>query len=237
MKRTQFDYTVRPVALDESTPNTNVVIWDVPAGSETEVLHVTGSIAMQVAAISGEGEVVVHRSHGERHIRTLGRSLGAVTLSEGDTYQYLSTGDEPLEVLDECSPPFQDGDEISLEPASLSEEPEEGDYYLLWSQREPRQIHPTGAWRVVFFDKHDTTAYNQARAGQPKHISRPSHWHAAAQRAGERDIWPVNVQIQEGVFHMDLHAQDSRTLLGVPPSFAMPPNPTAFRRIEAVTGE
>lgn len=191
MKRTHR-YTVTPTLPKQLAPNSNVVTFEIQPGSQTELIHVTGNIAMQVQGVDGEGEVVIYRPDGRRDIFDLRKGLAAVAIGRGDTYQYLHTGDrdQSFVVLDRCSPSFREGDEISLEPSQAADDLQTGDYLLLWSQREPKQARLAGAVRLAILEEHDTTASNAARAGQSKFYGEPSHWHALAQRVGEDDVWP-----------------------------------------------
>ncbi|HSW66625.1 MAG TPA: hypothetical protein VLI54_05810 [Bacillota bacterium] len=233
MKCTEYNYTVTSEAgLD---PASNVAIWTIAPGSETEPIHVTNDrTVMDVGARRGVGELVIYDTAGERHIHTLGQGLGRVSIGAGEIYQYLNTAAEPLEIVDICSPPFSEGDELSLEPCTLQTTPSVGDYYVLWSAREPRQAHLAGTLRLLFLEHHDTSAGNAARSGVAKAHTQPIHWHAAAQRAGEQDIWPVNVRLTDNMVHIELHAQSYDALPGTPPSFRLQSSPAIYRCIDSI---
>jgi|GEM_PF-3838297 len=234
MKRTDYAYTITPETLDHLEPNANAVMIAIEPGSATEPVHVVSDITMHVRATAGEGELVVHAPDGERRIHSLRTGLGAIAIGAGDTYQYLHTGSwqEPLQILDVCSPAFVEGDEVSLLPIDPTYRPQAGDYLVLWSQREPREAHLAGAWRITVLEEHETTEYNRAHADLRGFRGDPPHWHALAQRAGEVDIWPVNLRVIEGRYELTAHRESRDARGGNPPSFAMQPNPTVFRRVD-----
>jgi len=234
MKRTDYIYTVTPETLDHIGPDANAVVIEVEPGSATEPVHVVHDITMRVQATAGQGELVVHAPNGERRIHTLHQGVGAIAIGPGDTYQYLHTGSwqEPLQILDVCSPAFTEGDEVSLLPVDSAYRPQAGDYLVLWSQREPREAHLAGAWRVAVLEEHDTTDYNRAHADLRGFRGEPPHWHALAQRAGEVDMWPVNLRVVDGSYELTAHRPDRGASADTPPSFSMQPNPTVFRRVE-----
>lgn len=230
MRRT-YNYIVTPTLPERLEPNSNTVMFKIQPGSETELIHATGNIAMQVQGVEGKGEVVIYRPNGRRDIFELRAGLAVVAIDQGDTYQYLHTGewDRPFAVLDRCSPPFREGDEVSLEPSSAADGLQPGDYLLLWSQRQPKQARLAGGLRLAILEEHDTTASNVTRAGQSKFYGQPSHWHALAQRVGEDDIWPVNVQQSGGAYRINPHRLAPNAIIGTPPSFELQPDTLVFK--------
>lgn len=223
-------YAVYPVYTPTSDDSSNTVLFDVRRA--TEPVHVTADISMKVQAIKGEGDVVVLRPDGQEEIRQLTPDLGAVALGAGVTYWYARTDyDEPFVVRDICRPAFCEGDEVSMETLSSPTDAHEGDYLLIWNPRHVGGVATAGALRVALLALHDTTAENAARASSPKYVGVPSHYHAAVQRAGEQDIWPVNVLLRDEGVHIAPHRQAADTLNGPPPSFPVQDDYRLFRAL------
>lgn len=99
------------------TQESNTVEIVILPGGRSEVVRICGNVALSITVKSGEGSLRRYdMSTDEYHSLRLG-DLGAnhALLIHGDTYFYTNDGPEPLVLRDTSTPPFRDGDEVSLE--------------------------------------------------------------------------------------------------------------------------
>ncbi len=228
-------YEVYPVIPRESDTTGNTVLWRVPKW--TEPISVIGQLAMNMRVVAGGGEIVVYGINGDRRIHHISPGMGGVAIREGETYQILSAShDAPLVVRDRAEPPYRLGDEISLAVARDTEIRLHTDAtYLIWNPRRPGEGETAGAWWLVLLDEHDTTDYNRARAGQAKFRGDPPHWHAAAQRVGQQNVWPVNVRKLDGRLDVVPHKQAVNAVAGNIPVFRIQEDALIFKAIQDTT--
>ncbi len=212
-------YEVYPVVSREPDITGNTVIWHVPR--DTEKIHVIGSLEMQMEAVAGAGEIVVYGARGERRIQEVAPGLGRIAIGQGDTYQIFSaSAAAPVAVRDRAEPAYRPGDEASLRQVSQADvQLRARANYLIWNPRQPGRSETAGAWWLTVLEEHDTTSYNMARAGISKFRGEPSHWHAAAQRVGESTVWPVNVQVVNGMINAIAHKQAAGMTIADIPTF------------------
>ncbi len=108
-------YKVYPVEkpYDGSRPDSNTVIYDIDDAGSTEMLEVVGPIAMQVTALKGLCLAVVYRRGGVRAFPLMPGGE-AVEIRQGDVYYYRSIGVGRSVLRDDCTPPFCEGDEVTV---------------------------------------------------------------------------------------------------------------------------
>jgi hypothetical protein len=108
------DYDVYAVKRPDET-SSNTVVLDIPPGASTELLLVTNSIDLRIMTLKGIGRAMVHNlSSNTSRQQPLAVAEKPLLITQGDVYAYqcLEGSDEPLILLDRCTPPFTDGDEM-----------------------------------------------------------------------------------------------------------------------------
>lgn len=103
-------YPIEPERKDR-----NAVLFVIPPGVMTEHFFIIKPIKMVVRTLGGIGVArvfSVDRQQWKEHPLEL--TSQPVHIGQGDVYSYHNHGNQELIMRDDCTPPFQDGDEIEV---------------------------------------------------------------------------------------------------------------------------
>lgn len=111
------DYTVYDVGLSDSA-GSNAVLFEIPPGVSTELEEIVRPINLKILTLHGIGRVLLHsRVIGNVRQQRLAVAEKPIAIVQGDIYSYQSCTD--LVLLDTCTPPFQEGDEMEPDLTTL----------------------------------------------------------------------------------------------------------------------
>jgi RimJ/RimL family protein N-acetyltransferase len=126
-QRRAHGYNYGAIENNRRTGGDSVVLTVEPNGAVEPVL-ITGDIALSVRSLKGSGWLVKYNVNdgGDTQVLPIDENGEPVTLRRGDAYYYLNLDDDELILRDDCTPVFQESDEVELAVVPTDEDVPDG---------------------------------------------------------------------------------------------------------------